>query len=220
MSNEPFIIVGLGNPGPKYENTRHNLGFLTLDHLAEENGISVSRIKFKSLTGAGNIAGHKVVLVKPQTYMNLSGEAVREAVSFYKIPPEHLIVIYDDLDIPTGSIRIRRFGSAGTHNGMRSVVYQLKSDRFPRIRIGTGGSQKKEDLIRFVVGGFTKEEVPVLEDAVTKAVQAAECIIREDVESAMTKYNTKKQKKPRKKADRPPKPDTSDTAGKEEETHE
>lgn len=129
-------------------------------------------------------------------------------------------MIYDDFDIPEGHLRIRKSGSAGTHNGMRSVVYQLKSDRFPRIRIGTGGSQKKEDLIRFVVGGFTKEEVPVLEDAVTKAVQAAECIIREDVESAMTKYNTKKQKKPRKKADRPPKPDTSDTAGEEEETHE
>ena len=203
-----YIVVGLGNPGKKSENTRHNLGFIAIDQLAEALGVRVDRLKFKSLIGEGRIGTEKVILVKPQTYMNLSGDAVREIMDF------------DDFDIPEGHLRIRKSGSAGTHNGMRSVVYQLKSDRFPRIRIGTGGSQKKEDLIRFVVGGFTKEEVPVLEDAVTKAVQAAECIIREDVESAMTKYNTKKQKKPRKKADRPPKPDTSDTAGKEEETHE
>lgn len=215
-----YIVVGLGNPGKKYENTRHNLGFIAIDQLAEALGVRVDRLKFKSLIGEGRIGSEKVILVKPQTYMNLSGDAVREIMDFYKLDPERLIVIYDDFDIPEGHLRIRKSGSAGTHNGMRSVVYQLKSDRFPRIRIGTGGSQKKEDLIRFVVGGFTKEEVPVLEDAVTKAVQAAECIIREDVESAMTKYNTKKQKKPRKKADRPPKPDTSDTAGKEEETHE
>ena len=194
MSNEPFIIVGLGNPGPKYENTRHNLGFLTLDHLAEENDISVSRIKFKSLTGAGNIAGHKVVLVKPQTYMNLSGEAVREAVSFYKIPPEHLIVIYDDLDIPTGSIRIRRFGSAGTHNGMRSVVQQLGTDRFPRIRVGIG-SGRTEELISFVTGGFRREEVPLLRQAVETASRAAECIVIDGVDLAMNRYNTKKKEK-------------------------
>ena len=216
-----YIVVGLGNPGKKYENTRHNLGFIAIDQLAEALGVRVDRLKFKSLIGEGRIGTEKVILVKPQTYMNLSGDAVREIMDFYKLDPERLIVIYDDFDIPEGHLRIRKSGSAGTHNGMRSVVYQLKSDRFPRIRIGTGGSQKKEDLIRFVVGGFTKEEVPVLEDAVTKAVQAAECIIREDVESAMTKYNTKKQKKPRKKGNvGKASGESADTAGKEEETHE
>ncbi len=191
MSNEPFIIVGLGNPGPKYENTRHNLGFLTLDHLAEENGISVSRIKFKSLTGAGNIAGHKVVLVKPQTYMNLSGEAVREAVSFYKIPPEHLIVIYDDLDIPTGSIRIRRFGSAGTHNGMRSIVQHLGYENFPRIRVGIGAPGPNDDLISHVLGRpYIRQEQDSLKSAMERAAQGALAFLSEGADSAMRTCNT------------------------------
>ena len=193
-----YIIAGLGNPGRKFENTRHNLGFITIDKLAEDRGIRVSRIKFKALIGEGRIGTEKVLLVKPQTYMNLSGESLREVMSFYKETPEHLIVVYDDFDIAAGNLRIRPFGSAGTHNGMRSVIYQLNTDRFPRIRIGTG-REKKGNIFSFVTGGFSKEEVPLLEEAVLKAVEACKCIVEDDINLAMNKYNTKKKKKPKKK---------------------
>lgn len=194
-----YVIAGLGNPGKKYENTRHNMGFITVDQLAEKHDIKVDKLKFKALVGEGRIAGQKVLLVKPQTYMNLSGESIREVMHFYKLEPENLIVIYDDIDIELGALRIRKFGSAGTHNGMKSVVYQLQSDRFPRIRIGIG-SQKKGDLVDFVIGGFSKEEVPVLEETVTKAVGAVECILESDVDIAMNRFNTKKAK-PKKEKD-------------------
>lgn len=192
-----YIIAGLGNPGRKFKNTRHNLGFITIDKLAEDLGIKVSRIKFKALIGEGRIGTEKVLLVKPQTYMNLSGESLREVMAFYKETPEHLIVVYDDFDIAAGNLRIRPFGSAGTHNGMRSVIYQLNSDRFPRIRIGTG-REKKGNLFSFVTGGFSKEEVPLLEEAVLKAVEACKCIVEEDINLAMNKYNSKKKKKKKK----------------------
>ncbi|KGF08763.1 peptidyl-tRNA hydrolase [Clostridiales bacterium S5-A14a] len=186
-----YIIVGLGNPGRKYENTRHNLGFITIDRLASKHDIKVDKIKFKALVGDGRIAGQKVLLVKPQTYMNLSGESVREVANFYKVEPDEIIVIYDDLDLPLGNLRIRKSGSAGTHNGMKSVVYQLKSDQFPRVRIGIGQNGDK-DIIDFVIGGFRKEEVPILEDTVDKAVMAIESMISETVDIAMNKYNSKK----------------------------
>ncbi len=186
-----YIIVGLGNPGRKYENTRHNLGFITIDRLASKHDIKVDKIKFKALVGDGRIAGQKVLLVKPQTYMNLSGESVREVANFYKVEPDEIIVIYDDLDLPLGNLRIRKSGSAGTHNGMKSVVYQLKSDQFPRVRIGIGQNGDK-DIIDFVIGGFRKEEVPILEDTVDKAVMAIESMIGETVDIAMNKYNSKK----------------------------
>ncbi|SCK02977.1 Peptidyl-tRNA hydrolase [uncultured Eubacterium sp.] len=189
-----YVIAGLGNPGKKYENTRHNMGFIAIDQLAEKHNIKVDKLKFKALVGEGRIAGQKVLLVKPQTYMNLSGESIREVMNFYKLEPENLIVIYDDIDIEAGTLRIRKFGSAGTHNGMKSVVYQLQSDRFPRIRLGIG-SQKKGDLVNFVIGGFSKEEVPVLEEAVQHAVLAAECIIEDGIDKAMNQYNTKKRSK-------------------------
>ncbi len=192
-----YVIAGLGNPGKKYENTRHNMGFITIDQLAEKHDIKVDKLKFKALVGEGRIAGQKVLLVKPQTYMNLSGESIREVMQFYKLEPEELIVIYDDIDLELGALRIRKFGSAGTHNGMRSVVYQLKSDRFPRIRIGIG-NQKKGDLADFVIGGFSKAEVPVLEETVMKAVSAIECMVEEDIDIAMNRYNTKKKSKPKK----------------------
>lgn len=194
-----YVIAGLGNPGKKYENTRHNMGFITVDQLAEKHDIKVDKLKFKALVGEGRIAGQKVLLVKPQTYMNLSGESIREVMHFYKLEPENLIVIYDDIDIELGTLRIRKFGSAGTHNGMKSVVYQLQSDRFPRIRIGIG-NQKKGDLVDFVIGGFSKEEVPVLEETVTKAVGAIECMLESDVDIAMNRFNTKKAK-PKKEKD-------------------
>ena len=186
-----YIIVGLGNPGRKYENTRHKLGFITIDRLASKHDIKVDKIKFKALVGDGRIAGQKVLLVKPQTYMNLSGESVREVANFYKVEPDEIIVIYDDLDLPLGNLRIRKSGSAGTHNGMKSVVYQLKSDQFPRVRIGIGQNGDK-DIIDFVIGGFRKEEVPILEDTVDKAVMAIESMIGETVDIAMNKYNSKK----------------------------
>ena len=191
MSNETFIIAGLGNPGRKYENTRHNLGFITVDKIAEDNDISVKKIKFKSLVGEGVIGSDKVILMKPQTFMNNSGEALREIVNFYKVPPENLIVIYDDFDIPIGSIRVRKFGSAGTHNGMRSIIRLLGFDNFPRIRIGIDSTIKNE-LIDFVTGGFRKEEVPLLEEAVTNGAAAAETIVTKGIDLAMNRYNTKK----------------------------
>lgn len=188
-----YIIAGLGNPGKKYENTRHNMGFLTIDVIAEKLGIKVDRIKFKSLIGETSFAGEKVILVKPQTYMNLSGQAVREIVNFYKIPIENLIVIYDDIDIAVGTLRVRKKGSAGTHNGMRDIVYQLQDDNFPRIRVGIGAERKME-LCDFVTGGFTKEEKPLLEEAVTKAADAALAVIADGIDRTMNAYNVREKK--------------------------
>ncbi len=193
-----YVIAGLGNPGRKYEHTRHNMGFITIDRLAEKHSIKVDKLKFKALVGEGRIAGQKVLLVKPQTYMNLSGESIRQVMRFYKLETENLIVIYDDIDIELGALRIRKFGSAGTHNGMKSVVYQLNSDRFPRIRIGIGSGNPGGDLADFVIGGFTKEEVPILEETVDKAVNAVECIIGSGTDIAMNRYNTKKKPKQKK----------------------
>jgi len=191
-----YIIVGLGNPGKKYENTRHNMGFLTIDRMAEEYGISVDKIKFKALVGEGRIAGQRVVLVKPQTYMNLSGQSVQEIMHFYKEDIENLIVIYDDLDIPAGKIRVRKKGSAGTHNGMRNIVQMLADDGFPRIRVGIGG-EKKGDLIDFVIGGVSKSEMELLREATVQASKAAAAIVEKGIEKAMNEYNIK-EKKPKK----------------------
>lgn len=188
-----YIIVGLGNPGKKYENTRHNMGFIAVDLLAEEYGIKVDKIKFKALVGEGRIAGRKVLLVKPQTYMNLSGQSVMEVMNYYKEDIENLIVIYDDIDIPTGSIRLRKKGSAGTHNGMRNIVYLLQDDRFPRIRVGIG-SDKKVDLMDYVIGGVTKKEKELLEDALTRAAKAAACIVEKGIDKAMNEYNIRQKK--------------------------
>lgn len=183
-----YMIAGLGNPGKRYENTRHNIGFIALDLLAERNDIKINKIKHKALVGEGRISGQKVLLIKPQTYMNLSGQSIREVMEYYKEEIDHLIVIYDDIDIPVGTVRIRKKGSAGTHNGMRSIVYDLKSDQFPRIRIGMGSSHKG-DLRDFVIGGFSKEEKEPLEEAVRRAVLAAECIVEKGIDKAMNEYN-------------------------------
>ncbi len=192
------IIVGLGNPGKQYENTKHNVGFLTIDILAEKLGIRVSRIKHKALVGEGFAGGQKVLLVKPQTYMNLSGESVREVLSFYKADPQDLIVIYDDIDIPLGSLRIRKKGSAGTHNGMRSVIYQIVSDDFPRVRIGIGG-ERKGDLADYVISGFQSSERKIAEDAILRAADAVICMLEKGIDVAMGEYNTRKEKKKREK---------------------
>ncbi len=188
-----YLIVGLGNPGKKYELTRHNMGFITVERLAEKEGIKISRAKFKSLMGEGMIGGEKVVLLKPQTYMNLSGEAVREAFNYFKIEPEKMMVVYDDIDIPLGSLRIRKSGSAGTHNGMRSVIYQLGIDDFPRMRIGIGEQEKgKGDLISHVIGKVTEEEKEVLRTTIDSGVEAIRAYITDGIDLAMNRFNTGK----------------------------
>ena len=193
-----YIIVGLGNPGKQYENTRHNMGFLAVDLLAEKFNIEVNKIKFKALVGEGRIAGQKVLLVKPQTYMNLSGEAVRQAMDFYKIDPEELIVIYGDIDIPTGTFRIRKKGRPGTHNGMRNIFQHIQTNDFPRIRVGIG-SGKKENLIGYVTGGISKSEKELLEDALKKSADAAACIIEKGIDKAMNEYNVRPNKEKKEK---------------------
>ena len=187
-----YVIVGLGNPGKKYEQTRHNIGFITVDQLAEKHGIKINRIKHKALVGEGLIAGEKVILVKPQTYMNLSGNSVREVISYYKIDIEHLILVYDDIDLPAGKIRIRKNGSAGTHNGMRSVIFDLAEDGFPRVRIGIGGERRME-LADYVTSGFRKEEKEVMEAGVLRAVAALECLVEKGIAVAMNEYNRKEE---------------------------
>ena len=187
-----YIIAGLGNPGKEYENTKHNVGFHAVDLLAGAHDIKIQKIKFKALVGEGNFSGQKVLLVKPQTYMNASGESLREIMAFYKEPIEHLIVIYDDIDLEMGSLRIRAGGSAGTHNGMRSIVCQLQNDAFPRVRIGTGGARhENEDLAGYVMGGFPKDRIEAVEQSIETAAKAAEAIVTEGVDRAMNWYNIK-----------------------------
>lgn len=188
-----YIIAGLGNPGSKYENTRHNMGFKVIDAMASEFGIDVNRAKFKGLIGEGRIGTEKVILLKPQTYMNLSGQSVREIMNFYKIPEENLIVIYDDFDLPIGSIRVRKSGGPGTHNGMKSVVQELGSRKFPRVRVGIGSSDGS--TIQFVIGKVGKDEQQILNEAAEAAASAAADIIRIGIENAMNIHNTRKSEK-------------------------
>lgn len=188
-----YIIAGLGNPGSKYENTRHNMGFKAIDAMASEFGIDVNRAKFKGLIGEGRIGTEKVILLKPQTYMNLSGQSVREIMNFYKIPEENLIVIYDDFDLPIGSIRVRKSGGPGTHNGMKSVVQELGSRKFPRVRVGIGSSDGS--AIQFVIGKVGKDEQQILNEAAEAAASAAADIIRIGIENAMNIHNTRKSEK-------------------------
>ena len=192
MEKYMFLIVGLGNPGKQYEHTRHNIGFDVMDALAEKYNISISEKKHKTLCGKGVINGVKVVLAKPQTYMNLSGDSVGEMAQFYKIPPENIIVINDDISLDVGRIRVRPKGSAGGHNGLKSIIYRLNSDTFPRVKMGVGAPKHEDyDLADFVLGRFTKEEIPVMEDAIVKAEKAVAEIIKNGVQSAMNKYNGK-----------------------------
>lgn len=183
-----YVIAGLGNPGKKYEATKHNIGFMTLDYLGEKNQIQINKIKHKALVGKGQISGQKVLLVKPQTFMNLSGNSIREVMAFYDVPVEKLIVIYDDIDIPMGSLRIRKKGSAGTHNGMKSIIYDIQSDEFPRVRIGIG-NERKGDLANYVIGKFQKEHIKIMEEAVKNAAESIECLLEKGIDIAMGTYN-------------------------------
>lgn len=186
-----MLIVGLGNPGDRHSHTRHNVGFMALDALAEHLNISVKTVKFKGLYGEGRILGEKVRLLKPMTYMNESGQSVRECMHYFKIPPEEILVLVDDIDIQFGTIRIRKSGSAGTHNGLKSIIYQIQSDRFPRLKIAVGQKDPRMDLAHFVLSGFSKEEIPVMEETIEKAKKATLTCLKKGIDDAMNTWNGK-----------------------------
>ena len=185
-----WLIVGLGNPGEKYENTRHNVGFQVIDELAERQGRPVQRLKFKALTGLLTIGGEKALVMKPVTYMNLSGEAVRPAADFYKLPPERILVISDDVALAAGRLRIRAKGSAGGHNGLKSIIQHLGTDQFPRIRVGVGEKPHPDyDLADWVLGRPQGEDKKAIDAAVKRAADAVECILTQGLERGMGKFN-------------------------------
>jgi PTH1 family peptidyl-tRNA hydrolase len=187
------LIIGLGNPSRQYAGTRHNAGFMTIDYLAEKLGIKVDRIKFKSLIGEGFAGTEKIVLAKPQTYMNLSGEAVLDMVQWYKTELDDILVIYDEMDLPLGKLRLRLKGSAGGHNGMKSIIYLLQSDEFPRLRIGIGKPPIEEmDSADFVLSKFSEEESKVISDAIKNATEGVLKIIEIGIERAMNEINAEK----------------------------
>lgn len=186
-----YMIVGLGNPGRQYETTRHNAGFICIDLLAEKYGIKITKLKFKSLMGDGRINGKRCLFLKPQTFMNLSGEAVRDAADFYKIPPENIIVICDDISLDPGKIRIRRKGSAGGQNGMKNIIYHLNNDNFPRIKVGVGAKPNPEyDLADWVLSHFSKTEAKLIKEAADKVIGAVEYMVEDKIDKAMSDYNS------------------------------
>lgn len=184
-----YLIVGLGNPEPEYSMTRHNMGFDVINKLSKDYEIDVEKRGFKALYGIGEIEGEKVILFKPQTYMNLSGEAIIEVSKFYKFKPEEIIVIYDDIDLPISQVKIRKKGSAGSHNGMKSVVYNLQTEEFPRIRIGTGSPINKSELIEYVIKKMKYEEYEKYIPGIEKAKEAIQLILKENIDIAMNKIN-------------------------------
>lgn len=185
-----FLIVGLGNPGGKYEITRHNAGFLWADLFAESLNTEVKRLKYHALTAEVNIDGHRCLLMKPQTFMNNSGEAVSEAAKFYKIPLEKIIVVFDDISLPIGKLRVRRKGSAGGHNGIKSIIAHLGSENFPRVKIGVGAKPHPDyDLADWVLTSFKKEDFPALKEAMESACKAVELIVKGEADKAMNQYN-------------------------------
>ena len=191
-----FLIAGLGNPGRQYEKTRHNMGFDTIDELIERHRIPQGGIAHKAMYGKGMIAGEKVLAVKPLTYMNLSGEAIREYVNYYKMDPEtELIVIYDDIDLEPGQIRIRKKGSAGGHNGIKSIIAQIGTQNFYRVKVGVGAKPKGWDLADYVLGRFSSEERELVDKAICDAADAVEMILKDGIEVAMNHYNGAAKKK-------------------------
>lgn len=185
-----WLIVGLGNPGQKYEHTRHNMGFLAVDLLAEQLNVKLNKVKFKSAYNIVRFGGQKCLVMKPQTYMNLSGEAVHEAAQFYKIPADHVLVIYDDVSLPVGKLRVRPTGSAGGHNGIKNIIAHLGTQEFPRIKIGTGApSGGGAEMIDWVIGVPSQAERKILVESFENAVKAAEDIIENGCQKAMNDYN-------------------------------
>ena len=191
-SGVDWLLVCLGNPGDQYENTRHNVGFMVADELGERQNKAIQRLKYKALTATMELGGQKVLVMKPVTYMNLSGEAVRAAAQFYKIPPERVLVVSDDVSLPVGKLRIRKNGSAGGHNGLRSIIAQLGSDQFPRLKIGVGEKPHPDyDLADWVLGKFQGEDKKTIDAAVKKAADAVECILAKGIPEAMNRYNNR-----------------------------
>ena len=185
-----WLVVGLGNPGSKYENTRHNMGFMAVDLLAEREHFRCSKLRFRAWTANCELGGEKVLVMKPQTYMNLSGEAVGEAARFYKIPSEHVLVISDDISLPAGKLRIRAGGSAGGHNGLKNIIQHLGTDRFPRIKVGVGSPRQEDyDVVDWVIGKPVGEDRKILEAALERAAEAVSVVIAEGPEKAMNCFN-------------------------------
>ena len=190
MSNVDYILVGLGNPGKEYEKTRHNIGFMTLDFVAEKLGIEINSQKFKSLYAFGTFEGKKVILLKPQTFMNLSGQAILPFMSFYKVPPQNVILIYDDISLPVGKMRIRKQGSHGGHNGVKNIITLSGSQNFPRIKIGVGNKPNENwDLADWVLSKFSSEELNLINDTMPKVYDALSLIVKENIDEAMNKFN-------------------------------
>jgi len=190
VSGVQWLIAGLGNPGAQYENTRHNVGFAAVDALAAGLGVKINRLKFQSLYTLAEIGGVKVMLLKPQTFMNRSGQAVRDAAQFFKLPPDRVLILFDDVSLPPGRLRIRRSGSAGGHNGIKDIIYQLSSDQMPRVKIGVGSPPHEGyDLADWVLSGFSAEERALVAPSVRLAAEAASEIITKGVDEAMNRYN-------------------------------
>lgn len=185
-----YLIAGLGNPTREYAGTRHNIGYDTITRLCDEYRITLDIKKHKGLCGKGVIGGEKVLLVQPLTYMNLSGDCIKEAADFYKIDPAHIIVIYDDISLPVGKLRVRAKGSAGGHNGMKSIIARLGTEAFARVRIGIGEKPAGWDLADYVLGRFKTDELPLMREAVGNAAKACELIIKDGIESAMNRSNS------------------------------
>lgn len=185
-----WLVVGLGNPGDQYENTRHNAGFQVIDALADRGNFPVQRLKFHALTNTATVGGQGVLVMKPVTYMNLSGQAVGEAARFYKISPDHVLVISDDVDLPLGKLRIRKGGSAGGHNGLKSIIQHLGTDQFPRIKVGVGGKPHPDsDMADWVLSKFTGPDRQAMEAAIARAADAVTCLLSQGVDQAMARYN-------------------------------
>ena len=185
-----WLVVGLGNPGGQYDNTRHNAGFAVADELARRGGFGLQRVKFKALTAAAVVGGQGALVMKPTTYMNLSGEAVGEAARFYKLSPDRVLVISDDVDLPLGKLRLRKSGSAGGHNGLKSVIQHLGSDQFPRLKVGVGGKPHPDyDLADWVLGKLQGEDKKVMDEAVKRAADAVECLLKDGLEKSMNQFN-------------------------------
>ena len=185
-----WLLVCLGNPGKQYENTRHNIGFLTADALEKRCGVKINKLKYRALTGEVRLGGQRVLVIKPQTYMNLSGEAVKLAGGFYKIPPDHVLVISDDVSLPLGKLRIRAGGSAGGHNGLKNIIAHLGTDQFPRIKVGVGApAHPDHEMVDWVIGNFTPQERKTVDEAIEKVLDAVECVIEKGVSEAQNRYN-------------------------------
>ena len=185
-----WLLVCLGNPGDKYENTRHNVGFMVADEIGERQRVPIQKLKYKALTNTVTLGGQKVLVMKPVTYMNLSGEAVRQAADFYKVAPDHVLVVSDDTALAVGKLRIRKGGSAGGHNGLKNIIQQLGSDQFPRLRLGVGEKPHPDyDLADWVLGKFQGEDKKQIDAAVKKAADAIECILSQGLDKGMNKFN-------------------------------